>query len=130
MAGAGAGVERGLGCLICFAAQAGSQLDAVYGPLQGSDVMESAAFWAGKATRSHQSYGANGDDRGTARQFGNALEAAELLPRNIGEARLIPRGQPGQMVELIDFDEFVVYFDELRAVGDGRAPIDRGSSRS
>jgi|GEM_PF-1809667 len=59
--------SRGLGCAICFAAQAGSQLDAIYGPLQGKairdvtpaalimygsherDVMESAAFWSGKA---------------------------------------------------------------------------------
>jgi TraM recognition site of TraD and TraG len=124
--------SRGLGCSICFAAQAGSQLDAVYGPLQGKairdvtpaalvmygsherDVMESAALWAGKTTRSHQSYAANHDDKTTGRQFGNALEVAELLPRNTGEARLIPRGQPGQMVELIDFDEFVVYLDELR----------------
>ncbi|GAC1399515.1 MAG: hypothetical protein NVSMB60_11820 [Mycobacterium sp.] len=124
--------SRGLGCSICFAAQAGSQLDAVYGPLQGKairdvtpaslvmygsherDVMESASFWAGKTTRSQQSYAANGDDKNTGRQFGNALEAAELLPRNTSEARLIPRGQPGQMVELIDFNEFVVYLDELR----------------
>jgi type IV secretory pathway TraG/TraD family ATPase VirD4 len=90
--------SRGLGCTICFAAQAGSQLDAVYGPLQGKairdvtpaslvmygsherDVMESAAFWAGKAARSHQSYAANHDEKATSRQFGNALEAAELLP--------------------------------------------------
>lgn len=124
--------SRGLGCSICFAAQAGSQLDAIYGPLQGKairdvtpaslvmygsherDVMESAAFWAGKATRSHQSYDPNQDSRTTSREFGNALEAAELLPRNTGEARLIPRGQPGQMVELLDFDAFIVYLDELR----------------
>jgi type IV secretion system protein VirD4 len=125
--------SRGLGCAICFAAQAGSQLDAVYGPLQGKairdvtpatlimygsherDVMESAAFWSGKATRSHQSYDHNSDNKNTNRHFGNALEPAELLPRNTGEARLIPRGTPGEMVELIDFDEFVQYLDELRA---------------
>ncbi|KPN47684.1 type IV secretory system conjugative DNA transfer family protein [Mycobacterium intracellulare] len=124
--------SRGLGCAICFAAQAGSQLDAIYGPLQGKairdvtpaalimygsherDVMESAAFWAGKATRSHQSYGHNADDKHTGRQFGNALEAAELLPRNTREARLIPKGTPGEMVELLDWDEFVKYLDELR----------------
>jgi type IV secretion system protein VirD4 len=128
---------RGLGCSICFAAQAGSQLDAVYGPLQGRairdvtpaslvmygsherDVMESAAFWAGKTTRSQQSHGGGPDDRSTNRQFGDALEAAELLPRNTGEARLIPRGQPGQMVELIDFDRFAGYLDELRAAARG-----------
>jgi type IV secretion system protein VirD4 len=132
--------SRGLGCSICFAAQAGSQLDAIYGPLQGKairdvtpaslvmygsherDVMESAAFWAGKATRSHQSYAANHDEKSTSRQFGNALEAAELSPRNTSEARLIPRGQPGQMVDLIDFDEFVVYLDELREAWRGRPP--------
>jgi hypothetical protein len=125
--------SRGLGCAICFAAQAGSQLDAVYGPLQGKairdvtpaalimygsherDVMESAAFWSGKATRSHQSYGHNSDDKNTSRHFGNALEPAELLPRNTGEARLIPRGTPGEMVELLDWDQFVKYLDELRA---------------
>ena len=78
------------------------------------DVMESAAFWAGKTTRSHQSYATTPTTGARSRQFGNALEAAELLPRNTGEARLIPRGQPGQMVELIDFDEFVVYLDEVR----------------
>jgi type IV secretory pathway TraG/TraD family ATPase VirD4 len=62
--------SRGLGCAICCAAQSGSQLDAVYGPLQGKairdvtpaalimygsherDVMESAAFWSGKGPTS------------------------------------------------------------------------------
>ena len=125
--------SRGLGCAICFAAQAGSQLDAIYGPLQGKairdvtpaalimygsherDVMESAAFWAGKATRSHQSYDHNSDNKHTGRQFGNALESAELLPRNTREARLIPKGTPGEMVELLDWDEFVKYLDELRS---------------
>jgi type IV secretion system protein VirD4 len=125
--------SRGLGCAISYAAQAGSQLDAIYGPLQGKairdvtpavlvmygsherDVMESAAFWSGKATRSHQSYDHNGDNKNTARHFGNALEPAELLPRGTQEARLIPRGAPGEMVELLDWDEFVTYLDELRA---------------
>jgi TraM recognition site of TraD and TraG len=125
--------SRGLGCALCFAAQAGSQLDAVYGPLQGKairdvtpaalimygsherDVMESAAFWSGKTTRSHQAYDHNSDNRNTSRHFGNALEAAELLPRNAGEARRVPRGTPGEMVELIDWDDFVKYLDELRA---------------
>lgn len=125
--------SRGLGCSICYAAQAGSQLDATYGPLQGKairdvtpavllmygsherDVMESAAFWAGKATRSQQSYDHNGDNKNTNRHFGNALEPAELLPRSTFEARLIPRGGPGEMVSLIDFDEFVMYLDEARA---------------
>jgi hypothetical protein len=55
------------GVSICYAAQAGSQLDAIYGPLQGRairdvtpavlimygsherELMESAVFWAGKA---------------------------------------------------------------------------------
>ena len=132
--------SRGLGCSICFAAQAGSQLDAIYGPLQGKairdvtpaalvmygsherDVMESAAFWAGKATRSHQSYDHNGDGKNTSRHFGNALESAELLPRNISEARLIPRGTPGEKVELLDWGEFLKYLDELRAAAVGRLP--------
>ncbi|WP_375485269.1 type IV secretory system conjugative DNA transfer family protein [uncultured Mycobacterium sp.] len=128
--------SRGLGVSICYAAQACSQLDAVYGPLQGRAIrdvtpatlimygsherepMESAAFWAGKATRSHQSYGHNGDDKTTHRHFGNAIEPEELLPRNTGEARLIPRGTPGEMVELLDWDEFVKYLDELRGACD------------
>ncbi|WAJ48000.1 TraM recognition domain-containing protein (plasmid) [Mycobacterium sp. Aquia_216] len=125
--------SRGLGCSICFAAQSGSQLDAIYGPLQGKairdvtpaamimygsherDIMESAAFWAGKATRSHQSYDHNSDNKNTSRQFGNALEPAELLPRNVREARIIPRGAPGERVELMDWEEFIHYLDELRA---------------
>ena len=124
--------SRGLGTAICYAAQAGSQLEAIYGPLQGRairdvtpaslimygsherDLMESAAFWAGKATRSHQSYDHNGDDKTTGRAFGNALEAEELMPRNTGEARLIIRGGPGQMVELIEWSCFQTYLDELR----------------
>lgn len=141
--------SRGLGCSICFAAQSGSQLDAIYGPLQGKairdvtpaamimygsherDVMESAAFWSGKTTRSHQSYDHNSDNKNTSRHFGNALEPAELLPRNIGQARLIPRGTPGEMVELIPFEEFITYLDELhtarrRALAPSSA---KGSSR-
>ncbi len=139
--------SRGLGCAICYAAQAGSQLDAIYGPLQGKairdvtpatlimygsherDVMESAAFWSGKVTRSHQSYDHNGDNKSTARQFGNALEPAELLPRNTGEARLIPRGTPGEMVELLDWDEFVGYLDELRQARDHHDQRQIGSLR-
>lgn len=124
--------SRGLGVAICYAAQAGSQLDAIYGPLQGRairdvtpaalimygsherELMESAAFWAGKTTRSSQSYNHNSDDRTTQRSFGNALEPEELLPRNTGEARLVPRGTPGQMVELMEWGEFCCYLDELR----------------
>ena len=32
--------SRGLGCSICFAAQAGSHLDAIYGPLQGKAIRD------------------------------------------------------------------------------------------
>jgi hypothetical protein len=78
------------------------------------ELMESAAFWAGKATRSSQSYNFNSDDNSTQRSFAGALEPEELLPRNTGEARLVPRGAPGQMVELMDWSEFVCYLDELR----------------
>jgi type IV secretion system protein VirD4 len=123
---------RGLGVSICAAAQASSQLDVVYGALQGrairdvvpatlimygaheEELMRSAAFWAGKTTRSHQSYDHNLDDKTTSRQFGNALEPEELSPRNMGQARLLVRGTPGQMVELIDWTDFVKYLDELR----------------
>ena len=123
---------RGLGVSICAAAQASSQLDVVYGALQGrairdvvpatlimygaheEELMRSAAFWAGKTTRGHQSYDHNLDDKTTARQFGNALEPEELSPRNMGQARLLVRGTPGQMVELIEWTDFVKYLDELR----------------
>ena len=129
--------SRGLGPSICYAAQAGSQLDAIYGPLQGKairdvtpaalimygsherDLMESAAFWAGKATRSEQSYTHNGDDRTTQRHFGNALEAEELMPRNLDEARLIVRGGPGQTVSLLSWEDFTGYLDELRCARAG-----------
>jgi len=78
------------------------------------ELMRSAAFWAGKTTRSQQSYDHNLDGKTTSRQFGNALEPEELSPRNIGQARLLVRGTPGQMVELIEWTDFVRYLDELR----------------
>jgi hypothetical protein len=123
---------RGLGVSICAAAQASSQLDVVYGALQGrairdvvpatlimygaheEELMRSAAFWGGKTTRSHQSYDHNHDGVSTARQFANAFEPEELNPRNPGQARLLVRGTPGQLVDLIDWTEFVAYLDELR----------------
>lgn len=138
---------RGLGVCICYAAQAGSQLDAIYGPLQGKairdvtpaalvmygsherDVMESAAFWAGRATRSQQSYNHNADDTTTSRSYGNALDAAELLPRNTNQARLIPRGEPGQMVELLSWPDFVIYLDELHDAVRRRDAGENGSHR-
>lgn len=125
--------SRGLGVAICYAAQAGSQLDAIYGPLQGRpirdvtptvlimygsherELMESAAFWAGKATRSSQAYNHNSDDKTTQRSFAGALEPEELLPRHIGEARPVPRGTPGQTVESISWESFLLYLDELHA---------------
>lgn len=144
--------SRGLGVSICFAAQAGEQLDAVYGPLQGSairavlpatlhfygshekDLLESAAFWAGKTTRSHQSLDHNLDAASTSRTFGNALEPEELMPLNDSQARLIVRGTPGRMVNLLDWSSpqqegrlpsFVAYLDELRSARQlpGRAEV-------
>ena len=125
--------SRGLGVSICFAAQAGSQLDAIYGPLQGrairevvpatlimygsheKDLMESAAFWAGKTTRSQQSYEHNNDDKQTSRTFGDTFEPEELMPLNADQARLVVRGTPGRMVNLLGWESFVSYLDQLRA---------------
>jgi type IV secretion system protein VirD4 len=123
---------RGLGVSICAAAQASSQLDVVYGALQGrairdvvpatlimygaheEELMRSAAFWGGKTTRSQQSYEHNHDGTTTSRQFGYAFEPEELNPRNPEQARLLVRGTPGQLVDLIEWSEFVGYLDELR----------------
>lgn len=123
---------RGLGVAICAAAQASSQLDVAYGALQGrairdvvpatlimygaheEQLMRSAAFWGGKTTRSQQSYEHNHGSATTSRGFGYALEPEELNPRNPGQARLLVRGTPGQLVELIEWSEFVPYLDELR----------------
>ena len=49
-----------------------------------------------------------------ARRFGNVFEPEELSPRNMGQARLLVRGTPGQLVELIEWTDFVKYLDELR----------------
>jgi type IV secretion system protein VirD4 len=124
---------RGLGVSICAAAQASSQLDVIYGPQQGrairdvvpatlimygsheEELMRSAAFWGGKTTRSHQSYDHNNDGKSTERQFGNVFDPEELSPRNMGQARLLVRGTPGQLVELIEWTDFVTYLQELRA---------------
>jgi hypothetical protein len=35
----------------------------------------------------------------------------------VGQARLLIRGTPGQVVELIDWTDFVKYLDELREDG-------------
>jgi hypothetical protein len=123
---------RGLGVSICAAAQASSQLDVVYGALQGrairdvvpatlitygaheEELMRSAAFWGGKTTRGYQSYGHNHDDSTSSRQFGNAFEPRGLSPRNMGQARLLMRGTPGQLVDLIEWTDFVKHLDELR----------------
>ena len=130
--------SRGLGCNICFAAHAGSQLDSVYGGLQGrairdvlpaalllrgsheQDLLASASFWAGKTTRSHHGYGGDGADRSLHRGFGNALEPEELIPRSVGEGRLIVRGSPGAMVTLMEWAEFTKYLTELRAARTSR----------
>jgi hypothetical protein len=124
---------RGLGVSICAAAQASSQLDVVYGAVAGrairdvvpatlimygaheKELMASAAFWAGKTTRGHQSYDHNGDDTTTNRNFGNVFEPEELSPRNMDQARLLVRGTPGRMVNLIDWTDFVKLLDEARA---------------
>ncbi|WP_094287317.1 type IV secretory system conjugative DNA transfer family protein [Mycobacterium lehmannii] len=137
--------SRGLGVSLCFAAQAGEQLDAIYGPLQGAairavvpaslimygshekDLMESAAFWAGKTTRSQLSYDHSLDSTSTGRNFGNALEPEELMPPNKNFARLLIRGTPGRMVSLIDWTEFVTYLDELRAARIRRRSADDSS---
>ncbi|KAA0093587.1 type IV secretory system conjugative DNA transfer family protein [Mycolicibacterium sp. P1-18] len=129
---------RGLGVAICAAAQASSQLDVVYGALQGrairdvvpatlimygaheEELMRAAAFWAGKTTRSRQSYDHNHDSAATTGDFGNALEPEELSPRNVGQARLLVRGTPGRLVELIEWSDFVPYLDELRGARDMR----------
>ena len=97
---------------ICAAAQASSQLDVVCGALQGrairdvvpatlimygaheEELMRSAAFWAGKTTRSQQSYDHNLDGKTTSRQFGNALEPEELSPPNMDQARLLGARRP------------------------------------
>jgi type IV secretion system protein VirD4 len=48
------------------------------------ELMRPAVFWAGKTTRTQQSYDHNLDGKTTARQFGNAVEPvlpAGLPPR-------------------------------------------------
>jgi type IV secretion system protein VirD4 len=42
----------------------------------------------------------------------------------VGQARLLIRGTPGQVVELIDWTDFVKYLDELR---EGRSLLRRVS---
>jgi isopentenyl diphosphate isomerase/L-lactate dehydrogenase-like FMN-dependent dehydrogenase len=45
--------------------------------------------------RRQQSYDNTLDGNTTSRQFGNALESEELSPRNMGQGRLLVRGQCG-----------------------------------
>ena len=81
-----------------------------------------------KTTRSHQSYDHNRDDSSTSRQFGNVFEPEELSPRDIGEARLLVRGKPGETVELIEWTDFVKYLDELRDARRRRRVLEAASA--
>jgi len=67
----------------------------------------------GRATRSQESDDHNSDNS-RSRYFGNALEPAELLPRNAAEARLIPRAGTG--------------FESLAGLGRQRFKLPRGVS--
>jgi hypothetical protein len=57
----------------------------------------------------------NGDNKTNQRSFANAPEPEGLLPRDTAEARLVLRGTPGQMVQLLDWTEFCCYLGEVRA---------------
>jgi len=98
---------------ICYAAQAGSHLDAIYGPLQGRairdvtpavlimygsherELMESAGFWAGKANRSSQSYNHNSDDKTTHRSFAgwSPKDSYPATPERLGPSPGAPPGR-------------------------------------
>ena len=43
------------------------------------------------------------------------FEPEELSPGNMDQARLLVRGTPGRMVNLIDWTDFVKLLDEARA---------------
>ena len=58
--------------------------------------MRSAAFWAGKITRSQQSYDTTSTARPPCADSGDALEPEELSPRNMGRPGCRCRG-PGRM---------------------------------
>jgi hypothetical protein len=75
--------------------------------------MRLAAAWGGKTIRTRQSYDHNRDDNSASRQFANVFEPEELNPGKIGQARLLVRSTPGQLVELIERSDFVKDLDEL-----------------
>ena len=135
---------RGLGCSFIIALQASSTIDQVYGVAYGKalrdsfpavlvmygadepDIVQSAAHWAGLATRRGDSYTITGDTT-NAGHFGAILEWQELLPQDLDHARLIRKGTPGRMVEMVKWETVISRYKRAlaaAAVGDPQ-PIAR-----
>ncbi|MFT3661754.1 MAG: type IV secretory system conjugative DNA transfer family protein [Gordonia sp. (in: high G+C Gram-positive bacteria)] len=113
------GEARGLGIRIVAAVQASSQFEPRWGSaglkvlrdifpaaliLPGAperELLEQAAWSVPAAERVTGSLGADGR-ASQSRDKVTAIEAAELLPREKGEGRLLLGGTPGHLVKLVD----------------------------
>jgi type IV secretory pathway TraG/TraD family ATPase VirD4 len=111
---------RGLGVRMLAAVQATEQLALRWGVI-GRDVLrdtfpahlvmygaperellDAAAWWAGRTERSKATRASDGDGR-WSRDTGDVFHATELLPRSVDQGRLIRTGTPGTLVQLPDW---------------------------
>lgn len=115
---------RGLGLAMTVAVQATEQLRLRWGE-DGRDVLrqvfpatlvmlgapekemlESAAWWGGRSERWGIATDESGSVTGRSSTRDASMEAADLLPRDLDQARLLVGGQPGQLVTIPDYSNF------------------------
>jgi TraM recognition site of TraD and TraG len=132
---------RGLGCNLLVSVQASSQFGRIYGPaylkelhdtfpaaliMYGAaemEMLQRGEIWSRETTRQQTAVDQGTGARTLSPSLSSSLDYRRLLPQNIGEGRLLRRGQPGIMTELPDWPEFVARYDRAmqRYLQNGRA---------
>lgn len=125
------GEARGLGVSVYSAHQAESQLDTVFGPIQGKElrsvhpatvimygaeefeVLGWAEKWSGEGTRRDESFGKADGHKGLNGRFGPVLTSVSLMPEDTDHARMLLRGTPGICTEIPDWTEFKRRYDNV-----------------
>jgi type IV secretion system protein VirD4 len=124
------GEGRGLGVNFLLAVQASSQFDTVYGSayanelrdifpaaliLFGAPEMEMlrrAEEWSLQTTRRQESFDQATGSKTLSSHTDSTLDYRRLLPANRDQGRLLVRGTAGVATELVDWNEFLVLYDE------------------
>ncbi|WP_193636150.1 type IV secretory system conjugative DNA transfer family protein [Brachybacterium subflavum] len=118
------GVMRSYGMHFLVAAQHSSQFEKRFGEKDAKvllnifpsilvgvgaiekDLIDQAAWTVPPTERKVSSIGSGGQENFSADKT-TSMTGAELLPRSMGEARLIVRGLPGTLVKLVDYEHML-----------------------